>query len=101
MAASVGLLSGQPLQTVRYRASWLLEGRRNASVATYRHAASILASKGKRLVISLKNGYEGAAPVNAKIGRLCPVPLDGIAAGMAGVPWIRCASPSVSLRLRT
>ena len=80
---------------------WLLGGRRNASVATYRHAASILASKGKRLVISLKNGYEGAAPVNAKIGRLCPVPLDGIAAGMAGVPWIRSVSPSVSFRLRT
>ena len=80
---------------------WLLEGRRNASVATYRHAASILASKGKRLVISLKNGYEGAAPVNAKIGRLCPVPLDGIAAGMAGAPWIRCVSPSVPPFLRT
>ena len=75
---------------------WLLEGRRNASVATYRHAASILASKGKRLVISLKNGYEGAAPVNAKIGRLCPVPLDGIAADDHQAPW--CESIDIEVR---
>lgn len=43
------------------------------SVATYRHAASILAAKGKRLVVSLKNGYRGATPVNAKIGVPCAV----------------------------
>ena len=31
----------------------------------------------------------GATPVNAKIGVPCPVPMDAVAAGMAGVPWIR------------
>jgi hypothetical protein len=48
-----------------------------------------LAAKGKRLVVSLKNGYAGATPVNAKIGVPCPVHMDEIAKGMAGVPWIR------------
>ena len=33
----------------------------------YRQAAAILSAQGKRLIRSLKNGYEGAAPVNAKV----------------------------------
>ena len=61
----------------------------NGSVLAYRQAAAILAAQGKRLVVSLKNGYAGSAPVNAKIGRLCPVQMDAIAEGMSGVPWIR------------
>jgi hypothetical protein len=61
----------------------------NGSVLAYRQAAAILAARGKRLVVSLKNGYEGATPVNAKVGAPCLVPMDAVAKGMAGVPWIR------------
>ena len=39
----------------------------NGSVAAYKHAAQIMAAKGKRLVVSLKNGFEGSNPVNAKV----------------------------------
>jgi len=61
----------------------------NGSVLAYKQAASILAAQGKRLVVSLKNGYIGSSPVNAKIGVPCAVPMDEIVKGMAGVPWIR------------
>ena len=48
-----------------------------------------MAAKGKRLVVSLKNGFNDASPVNQKVGHPCPVPMDEIVKGMAGVPWIR------------
>lgn len=49
-----------------------------------------MASKGKRLVISLKNGFENAAPVNQKVGHPCPVPMDEIIKGMAGMQLLVC-----------
>jgi hypothetical protein len=61
----------------------------NGSVMAYKQAAQILASKGKRLVVSLKNGFNFASPVNAKVGHPCAVPMDEVVKGMAGVPWIR------------
>jgi hypothetical protein len=50
----------------------------------YKQAAQILAAKGKRLVVSLKNGFNGAAPVNAKVGHPCVVPMDEFVKAMAG-----------------
>ena len=47
----------------------------NASVQVYRRAARVLADGGKRLILSLKNGVRGAAPIAIRIGE-CPVPLD-------------------------
>ena len=47
----------------------------NASVQVYRRAARVLADRGKRLILSLKNGMRGAAPIAIRIGQ-CPVPLD-------------------------
>lgn len=61
----------------------------NGSVLAYKSAAKIMAAKGKRLVVSLKNGFEGASPVNQKVGHPCAVPLDKIAQSMGETPWIR------------
>eukprot|EP01043_Picozoa_sp_COSAG02_P081295 COSAG02_NODE_19784_length_864_cov_1010.282353_1_plen_271_part_01 len=47
----------------------------NGSLDAYRRSAAMLNSKGKRLIVSLKNGFVGAAPIAAKF-KLCPVPLD-------------------------
>ena len=52
---------------------------------SYRQAAAIMAAKGKRLVVSLKNGFVDASPVNQKVGRPCPVPMDEIVKGMSGI----------------
>ena len=47
----------------------------NGSAEVYRRAAAVLAAKGKRLILSLKNGIPGAAPIAERIG-ICPVQLD-------------------------
>ena len=65
--------------------------------SSYRLAATIMAAKGKRLVISLKNGFEDASPVNQKVGHPCPVPMDKIVQGMSGVKlqsWHSMLSPA-------
>ena len=44
--------------------------------------------QGKRLIVSLKNGFIGSAPIAAKF-KLCAVPLDSFIAGMRGEKFIR------------
>ena len=63
----------------------------NGSVEAYRRSAARLAAAGKRLVLLLKNGFEGAAPISTNIG-LCPVPLSAYMQAMQREPtppWIR------------
>merc|ERR1712060_86234 len=60
----------------------------NGSVDAYRRAAALLNSKGKRLVVSLKNGFVGSTPIAAKF-KLCPVPLDDFVEAMQGEKFIR------------
>lgn len=68
----------------------LSRSRRRSRDCSYRQAAMIMAAKGKRLVVSLKNGFEDATPVNQKVGRPCPVPMDEIVKGMSGVQLQGC-----------
>ena len=60
----------------------------NGSLDAYRRSAAMLNAKGKRLIVSLKNGFRGAAPIAAKFG-LCPVPLDDFVEAMQGEKFIR------------
>ena len=80
---SVVCIGHPDLPTLADRYAWS-----NGSLSAYRRAAALLDSRGKRLVVSLKNGFVGAAPVAAKF-RVCPVPLDDFVAAMGGVPFIR------------
>ena len=66
---------------------------------SYRQAAAIMAAKGKRLVVSLKNGFADASPVNQKVGRPCPVQMDEIVKGMSGVQLHGCLSSSFGLTI--
>ena len=71
------LLPGHPgLPNLAERYAWS-----NGSVDAYRRSAALLAENGKRLVVSLKNGFRGAAPIAAKFPP-CAVPLDDFVAGM-------------------
>ena len=80
---SITMFGHPGLATIEDRYAWS-----NGSVDAYRRSAALLAENGKRLVVSLKNGFDGAAPIAAKFP-LCIVPLDDFVAGMRGVPFIR------------
>ena len=72
------------LPTAADRMAWS-----NGSVLAYRCIANKLAAKGKRLVLSLKSGYSGAAPIAVRIG-ICPVPLEAVVQAMgAETKWVR------------
>lgn len=60
----------------------------NGSLDAYRRSAAKLNKRNKRLIVSLKNGFIGAAPIAAKF-KLCPVPLDDFVAAMQGENFIR------------
>ena len=80
---SIACIGHPDLPTLADRYAWS-----NGSVDAYRRSAALLDSHGKRLVVSLKNGFVGAAPIAAKF-KLCPVPLDDFIVAMKGVPFIR------------
>ena len=80
---SIAMFGHPGLPTLEDRYKWS-----NGSVDAYRRSAALLAKNGKRLVVSLKNGFRGAAPIASKFPP-CIVPLDDFVAGMQGVPFIR------------
>ena len=80
---SVACLGHPALPTVDDRYAWP-----NGSLDAYRRSAALLNARGKRLVVSLKNGFVGAAPIAAKF-KVCPVPMDDFVAAMKGEKFIR------------
>ena len=80
---SIAMFGHPGLPTLADRYAWS-----NGSVDAYRRSAQLLADNGKRLVVSLKNGFRGAAPIAAKFPP-CAVPLDDFVARMRGTPFIR------------
>ena len=80
---SVACLGHPALPTVDDRYAWS-----NGSLDAYRRSAALLNARGKRLVVSLKNGFVGAAPIAAKF-KVCPVPMDDFVAAMKGEKFIR------------